>query len=150
MIAESRAPWGRLVLLGKQVYQDLRGRRGHKDPVDAPSLDPRVLRVRGGRKVRLDSKDRREFLVEPELKGGKDLQDPEDSQAKTDPQADKDLQELLGLQEPQEPLEQQDLQENKENWDHRVFLDPRGRKVKGVTSSQQRRFKPSLGRSVSS
>lgn len=67
MIVESRAPWGRPVLLEKQVYQDLRGRRGHKDPVDAPSLDPRALQVRGGRKVRLDSKGHREFLVESEL-----------------------------------------------------------------------------------
>lgn len=105
---------------------------------------------REDRKVKLDNKEHREFLAELELQAEKDLQDPEDCQAKTAHQADRVQQELLGHQEPQGPRVTQALQENRENWVHQVLLEARGRKVNGVTCSQQHQFRPSPGRSVSS
>lgn len=150
MIVESRARWGQRVQLVILVYQDLRDPKDHRDPVDAPSWGPQVLKVREDRKVKLDNKERREFLVELENQAERDLQDPEDCQEKTDPQAERAPQGLLGLQEPQGPQETRALQENRENWDHRVLLETRETRVNGVTSSRQHQFRPSPGRSVSS
>lgn len=147
---ESQALWDQLVLLEIRVFQDLRDPQDGKDPVDAPLLDPRAVLEREVRKVMWDSKELRGFLEHPEVQGGKDLQDPEDCQAKMAPQAHRAPQEPSELRELQDPQEVQALQESRESWAHRDLLELRERKVNGEISSRQHQFRPLPDRSVSS
>lgn len=132
------------------MSQDLQALRDHKDPVDAPSLDPRDLQESEDRKETQVNKELRGSLVDLEVWEEKDQQEPEGSQVKTGHQADRVLQEPSDPRELQGLQDSPDLQGNRGSWDHRVHLEAKGRKGNGATSSPRLRFRPSPGRSVSS